>query len=131
GAMQAFNLRSIAKQAGESWNWFCGLAVLGGTYFLLAVGPRSLTSEGGALWIALTWPRGLESLLKAKARLWWVIGSVVVRAVIALALVRFPGNAPQIVLVAAGWMFFGRSLAEKTVTLVVAPSSSGEPEPVP
>src|SRR5262249_49363149 len=29
------------------------------------------------------------------------------------------------------WWAFGRSLAEKAVTLVTAPSASGEPEPVP
>jgi len=130
-AMQAFNMRSVAAQAGQTWNALCGLAVLCGTYFLFVLGPRSLTSEGGALWMALTWPRGLEPLLKAKARLWWIISSVIVLAVLGLALARFPEATPQIALVALGWMIFGRSLAEKSVTLVTAPSSWGEPEPVP
>jgi len=73
----------------------------------------------------------LEPLLKAKARLWWIISSIIVLAVLALATARFPDAWLQVALVAVGWMFFGRSLAEKTVTLVVAPSSSGEPAPAP
>ena len=129
-AMQAFNLRHLVATAGESWNGFCGLAVISGTYFLLVLGPRSLTSEGPALWIALTWPRGLEDLLKAKARLWWYLSSVVEFAVLLYAATRYPADAWRIGLVAVGWWIFGRSLAEKAVTLVTAPSSSGEAQPV-
>jgi membrane protease YdiL (CAAX protease family) len=131
GAVQAFQFRTLAKQAGSSWNWLCGLGVICGTYMLSILGPRSLTSEGGALWLALTWPRGLEPLLKAKARLWWIIASAAVLAIFGFALTRFPGDAFKIGLVTVGWLVFGRSLAEKMVTLVVPPSSSGEPEPVP
>src|SRR5262249_4309379 len=72
GLMQAYNLRGIAAHATAAWHSLCGLAVICGTYFLLVLGPRSLVSEGPALWITLTWPRGLESLLKAKALLWSV-----------------------------------------------------------
>jgi membrane protease YdiL (CAAX protease family) len=129
GATQAFQFRSMAS-AG-AWHWLCGFGVLCGTYMLSVVGPRSLASEGGALWIPLTWPRGLEPLLKAKARLWWLLSTTVVFAVLAYALSRFPGDGAWIALVAVDWVFFGRSLAEKMVTLVVAPSSSGEPEPIP
>jgi membrane protease YdiL (CAAX protease family) len=131
GAFQAFNLRSVVELAGTHWNALCGLAIICGTYFLLVLGPRSLASEGGALWIALTWPRGLEDLLKAKARLWWIVANVIVGIILAAAVFIFPADAWRIALVAAGWVVFSHSLAEKSVTLVMAPSSSGEIEHPP
>jgi membrane protease YdiL (CAAX protease family) len=129
-AMQAFNLRQVVEAAGHQWNSLCALAIICGTYFLIILGPRSLASEGPALWMALTWPRGLEDLLKAKARLWWFLSSAIVGAVLIFVVTRFPADSWKVALVAAGWWFFGRSLAEKSVTLVNAPSSSGEAEPV-
>lgn len=128
GAFQAFNLRNLVTMAGDHWNALCGLGILCGTYFLLVLGPRSLASEGGALWISLTWPRGLEDLLKAKARLWWLIASGIVFIILAVALWLFPADWWRILIVGGGWLFFSRSLAEKSVTLVSAPSSSGEME---
>jgi membrane protease YdiL (CAAX protease family) len=130
GAFQAFNLRRFYSMAASHWNAFCGLAILCGTYFLLVLGPRSLTSEGGSLWLALTWPRGLEGLLKAKARLWWIISNVIVGTMLAAAVFMFPADAWRIGLVAIGWYLFSHSLALKSVTLVTAPASSGEPEPL-
>lgn len=129
--VQAFNLRHAVQAAGRSWNGFSGFAIISGTYFLLVLGPKSLASEGPALWITMTWPRGLEDLLQAKARLWWTISTVVVCAILLFAATRFPADSWRIALVAVGWWFFGRSLAEKAVTLVSAPSSAGEPQPVP
>jgi membrane protease YdiL (CAAX protease family) len=129
GAMQAFNLRGLVNHALGQWHGLCGMAVLCGTYFLLVLGPRSLASEGGALWLALTWPHGLEELLKAKARLWWWLSNIIVGLALAAGVVMFPTDWLGIVLVAACWLVFSRSLAEKAVTLVVAPSSSGEAEP--
>lgn len=131
GAFQAFNLRSVVELAGTHWNALCGLAIICGTYFLLVLGPRSLASEGGALWIALTWPRGLEDLLKAKARLWWIVVNGIVGIILAAAVFIFPADAWRIGLVAIGWVVFSHSLAEKSVTLVMAPSSSGEIERPP
>jgi membrane protease YdiL (CAAX protease family) len=130
GAFQAFNFRGLYDLAGSQWNAFCGMALLCGTYFLLVLGPRSLTSEGASLWLALTWPRGLEDLLKSKARLWWIVSNVVVGILLIVAVCMFPADAWRIALVAVGWYFFSHSLALKSVTLVNAPSSSGEPEPV-
>jgi hypothetical protein len=72
-SFQLFNMRGLLLQAQSSWNLLCGAGILFGTYFLWILGPKSLASEGAALWIALTWPRGLESLLKAKAWLWSLI----------------------------------------------------------
>lgn len=128
---QLFNLRAILSQAGNSWNYLSGAAIFFGTYFLWILGPKSLTSEGSALWIALTWPRGLENVLKAKAWLWSMIASGLVLAVLLAGCWFFPQDAWKIALVAIGWYFFARSMAEKSVTLVTVVSESGEAQRIP
>jgi len=130
-SLQVFNLRGILSGAQGAWNYLCGVGILFGTYFLWILGPKSLSSEGDALWIALTWPKGLESLLKAKAWLWSLISSAMVALVLAYAAFLFPGDIWKIALVGVGWFFFGRSMAEKAVTLVSVTSSSGEREKIP
>ncbi len=126
--LQLFNMRGLLSEAAGSWNYLGGGAVLFGTYFIAVLGPRSLSSEGSALWIALTWPRGLESLLKAKAWLWTVLSSSLVALVLAYAAWRYPAAIWQIALLGAGWVLFARSMAEKAVTLASITSSSGEVE---
>jgi membrane protease YdiL (CAAX protease family) len=128
---QLFNLRRFAYGVQGAWNYLCGAALVFGTYFLWVLGPKSLASEGQALWLALTWPRGLEGILKSKARLWMLIATGMVALILAYAMFRFPQDAWKILLVGIGWLAFGRSMAEKTVTLVSAPSSSGELERIP
>jgi len=128
---QLFNMRGMFNTAQSAWNVLCAAAILFGTYFLWILGPRSLASEGAALWIALSWPRGLESLLKAKARLWALIGSAMVGLVLCYAAIRFPQQWWQIALVGIGWCLFARSMAAKSVTLVTVTSSSGEIQRVP
>ncbi|MCU1303466.1 MAG: family intrarane metalloprotease [Candidatus Sulfotelmatobacter sp.] len=130
-SFQLFNLRGLLGRAQGAWNYLCGAAILFGTYFLWILGPKSLSSEGTALWIALTWPRGLESLLKAKAWLWSMISSVMVLLVLSYTAFLFPGSIWKIALVGVGWFIFGRSMADKSVTLVSVTSSSGEVEPIP
>ena len=130
-AFELFNLRFIFQNLQISSRSLSGAAVIFGTYFLWVLGPRSLASEGPALWLAQTWPRGLEELMKAKARLWFLIATMIVSLFFAIAIIRWPGDAWKILLVAAGWLAFGRSMAEKSVTLVSVSSSSGEPEPIP
>jgi membrane protease YdiL (CAAX protease family) len=124
---QLFNFRGLLVEAQNAWNYLCGAGILFGTYFLWVLGPKSLASEGAALWIAQTWPLGLENLLKAKAWLWSLISSVIVGMVLLYAAFLYPVNIPSIILVGIGWFFFGQSMASKTVTLVSVPSSSGEP----
>src|SRR5262249_6514825 len=126
-----FNLRGVIMKSQGAWNYLCGTAIVVGTYFLWVLGPKALASEGQALWLALTWPRGLEGVLKAKARLWALIASGIVALILAYAIFRFPHDAWKIALVGIGWLAFGRSMAEKTVTLVTAPTASGEPEKIP
>jgi len=130
-ALQVFNLRMFLSHAQEAWNYLCGVGILFGTYFLWILGPKSLSSEGTALWIALTWPRGLESLLKAKAWLWSMISSGMVALILCYAAYLFPASIWKIALVGIGWFVFGRSMAEKTVTLVSITSPSGEREKIP
>lgn len=130
-ALQVFNLRSILVYAGSAWNYLCGIAIFFGTYFLWVLGPKSLQSEGSALWIALTWPRGLESLLKAKAWLWSRLSCGLVALVLAYAAWVYPSDLWKIALVGVGWYFFSRSMAEKSVTLVTVTQESGETEPIP
>lgn len=130
-SFQLFNFRGLLSDVQGAWNYLSGAAILFGTYFLWVLGPKSLASEGSALWIALTWPRGLESLLKAKAWLWSLIASCMVALVLCYAVFLFPGNIWKIALVGAGWYFFSRSMAEKGVTLVTVTSQSGEPEKIP
>lgn len=123
---QLFNMRSFLEKAQGEWNYLCGAAICFGTYFLWVLGPKSLISEGPALWIPLTWPRGLESLLKAKAWLWAMISTGLVLLIMIYAGILFPRDLWKIVLVLGGWFLFARSMAEKSVTLVRAASSSGE-----
>lgn len=130
-APQAFNFSNIVQSDVLSWNVLAGLGILAGTYFLFNVGPRALASEGSALWIAQTWPQGLEHMLKAKAKLWFGVSTIVVYCVLLAAVLLFPQHWWRIVLVAAGWLIFGWGLAQKTICLVTAPSSSGEYEKPP
>ena len=131
GSVQMFNMRGLLMHAQNDWNYLCGAGILFGTYFLWILGPKSLASEGSALWIALTWPRGLESLLKAKAWLWSLLSSALVLIVFLYATLLFPGDIWKIALVFGAWFLFGRSMAEKSVTLVSVTSESGEPGKVP
>jgi membrane protease YdiL (CAAX protease family) len=130
-SFQLFNLRWVLQHAQGAWNYLCGVAIFFGTYFLWILGPKSLQSEGQALWIALTWPRGLESLLKAKARLWSLLSSAMVLLVLGYAAWVFPRKWWQIALVGVGWFVFAGSMAEKAVTLVTVTSESGETAPIP
>src|SRR6266511_3913649 len=54
-----------------------------------------------------------------------------VALVLAYAIFRFPQDAWKILLTGIGWLAFGRGMAEKSVTLISTPSTSGEPEPIP
>jgi membrane protease YdiL (CAAX protease family) len=128
---QIFNLRGILAKAEGSWNYLCGVAIFFGTYFLWILGPKSLQSEGTALWITLTWPRGLESLLKAKAWLWSIISTGMVTLILCYAALQFHTDIWKIALVGVGWYFFARSMADKSVTLVTVTPESGEPQKIP
>lgn len=130
-SFQIINLQNLIDDMVLSWNGMSGAAVICGTYFLLVLGPRSLASEGTSLWIATTWPHGLEDLLKAKARLWWFFSSAIVLPILAVIIWISPADWWKVLLVAVGWLGFGKSLAEKTVTLATVTSSSGEAEPAP
>jgi membrane protease YdiL (CAAX protease family) len=59
-----------------------------------------------------------------------MISTGMVLLVLGYAAIVFPARIGSILLVGIGWFFFGRSMAEKTVTLVTVASSSGEREPI-
>jgi membrane protease YdiL (CAAX protease family) len=128
---QMLSLHGVLAQTVTNWNAMCALAILFGTYFLNSVGPRSLASEGSALWITLTWPRGLESLLKAKARMWATISTVMVVIVLGYTIYLFPQNVIQIGVVGVGWFVFASTMAERAVTLAAVTASSGEVQKPP
>jgi membrane protease YdiL (CAAX protease family) len=130
-ALQLFNMRGIAVHAVDSWNYLAGAAILLGVFFLFALSPKALASEGAALWISLTWPRGLEELMRVKARLWAWLASLPVAVGLLVDMWFFPFAWGQVALVAVGWALFVRSFALKAVTLISAPTSSGEPEKIP
>ena len=128
---QLFQLGNVTVHVEAGWSTVCGAGVLFGTLFLSYLGPRSLSSEGQALWIALTWPQGLEALLKAKARLWAALASIVVGATFAIAAYLYPRAIWQIVLLIPAWLVFAYSMSQKASTLATIASESGEPERVP
>lgn len=128
-ATQAMHFRGLYRMTSHSWTFLSGVAIICGTYLLLVLGPRSLASEGSALWLSLTWPRGLEDLLQAKARLWRRLANGVVGCILAVCGLLFPADWWKVALVGCGWLVFSHTLALKAVALVTVPSSSGEPEP--
>lgn len=129
--VQLFNLRPLLAAAASAWNTLCGTAILFGTYFLIVLGPRSLASDGPALWLALTWPQGLEAMLRAKAWLWTAIATCVAGLVFLYAGILYPPAWPQILLAFAGWGIFARAMAQKAVTLASIAGENGEPQRVP
>lgn len=131
GGLQLFNMRGLLTGAGSGWNASCAAGILLGSYFLAIIGPKSLASEGDTLWLAMTWPRGLESLLRAKARLWAGLASVPAGLTMAYAAWSFPADWWEIALVALLWLVFADSMARKAVTLAQVTRESGETEKVP
>ncbi len=125
-ALQIFSTRGLFALAVSDWNFICAAAIVVGTYFLLILGPRALGAEGEAFWIVQTWPRGLEDLFKAKARLWTLLATALASPFFLYAAWLYPANIWQIALVALGWWVFARSLAEKSATLLVVTTGTGE-----
>lgn len=113
GLLQLFNLRGLLDHATSHWNGMAGAAVICGSYFLFVLGPRSLASEGAALWIPMTWPLGLEDLLKAKARLWWMLSNAIVGVILGLTLWMFPTDWWRIASGSPGGAFSARAWPPK------------------
>ena len=125
-AFQTFNIRNALRSEPQGWNLYCGVAIVFGVYFIMSLGPKSLASEGRALWLALTWPRGLERLLKAKARMWASLANAIVGVALVATALAQPGDAFRILAVAGLWIIFSRALSEKMVALATPVSESGE-----
>lgn len=129
--LQFFTFHGLFTTARGHWNALCAGGILLGSFFLDAIGPKSLLSEGGALWIALSWPHSLEQLLKAKARLWTIVASILVGLIFSYGVWCFPDAWAGIALVAVGWVLFAHSRAARTVTLARPADAAGEAERVP
>jgi membrane protease YdiL (CAAX protease family) len=128
---QYFNLHNILRSVDLTWNKLAGVIIYFGGYLLSIAGPRALLSEGPALMLTLCWPRSLEDTLRMKVRTLFVLVYAMVCACLGVTIWMFPGDALPLIGVALLWPLFGLSVAEKAVTLIRAPSQSGEPEPVP
>src|SRR6185295_16288738 len=102
-----------------------------GSYMLFITGPRALLSEGPALQLTLSWPRSLEDTLRMKVRLLFALVSAMVWLCLGVLMWMYPHDWAKLLAVAAIWPVFGLSVAEKAVTLIRAPTQSGEAEPVP
>jgi membrane protease YdiL (CAAX protease family) len=126
--LQLINLRTLFMHARSGANAFAALAVVVGTYFLAALSPRSLMSEGVALWIPLTWPVSLERLLRTKAVIWWQLSWFVVGSILLVTALRYPGEAWKVIAVALLWLVFGRTIAEKGATLARATATGEQPK---
>ncbi len=68
----------------------------------------------------------MKILFKAKARLWTWLATVLASPFFLYAAWLYPANIWQIALVALGWWVFARSLADKSATLLVVTTGSGE-----
>ena len=130
-AGQFFNFHNITRSVDWSWNKLAGLIFFLGAMLLAAAGPRTLISEGPALLLTMSWPRSLEDILRMKVRVLFVLVTVMIWACLGVVIWVYPGDALKLIGVALLWPLFGLSVAEKAVTLIRAPSQSGEPEPIP
>ncbi len=118
--LQAYNMRDQVSSASG----ICAAAAFFGVYFLSELGVKSLSADGEALWITLTWPYSLEDLLHAKARLWAVVATLIIAPALVYAVWSFPRTAWSVALFAPAWFVFVWSQSEKAVTFVQAPSTS-------
>ena len=130
-SLQLFNLRNALHSVELTWNKLAAVVVGMGTYMLFITGPRALLSEGPALQLTLSWPRSLEDTLRMKVRLLFALVSAMVWLCLGVLMWMYPHDWAKLLAVAAIWPMFGLSVAEKAVTLIRAPTQSGEPEPVP
>lgn len=130
-SLQFANFQNMLRHVELTWNKLAALIVGLGAYMLFIAGPRALLSEGPALMLTLSWPRSLEDTLRMKVRLLFIVVSAMVIASLVAVAWMFPADMWRVALVAAAWFVFGSSVAEKAVTLIQAPSQSGESEPVP
>ncbi len=128
---QGFNLRGLISLSDLSWHRLAGVVVGLGAYMLFMAGPRALTSEGPALMLTMSWPRALEDTLRAKVRLIFALVTAMVWISLAVVVWMFPADTLYLLLVAVAWPLIGLSISEKAVTLIQAPASSGESEPLP
>ena len=113
------------------WHQLAAFVFGMGGYILLVSGPRSLLSEIPALLLILSWPRELAETLRIKVYVLLGVVTIMVWATFLGLTLYSPESTFGLLMCALIWPLFGIAMAEKSVTLVGHPSSTGVPEPVP
>lgn len=127
---QMLNFRNMLNSMDMTWNKVAGVIVFVATALLAAAAPRALLSEGPGLMLTMGWPRSLEDTLRVKVRV--LFGLVTVMVLVSLGVVAwiFPADTMALVGVAALWFALGLAVAEKAITNLQAPDSSGQMTPI-
>ncbi len=128
---QYFNFHNMLRNVDLTWNKLAAFIIYFGGLLLSTAGPRALLSEGPALMLTLSWPRSLEDTLRMKVRTLFALVYMMVCGCLGVVIWMFPGHTFGVLGLMLLWPLFGLSVAEKAVTLIRAPSQSGEPEPIP
>ncbi len=130
-ASQFANMHDLLDGAGSSWNVIAAVIFFLAAMLIGNAGPRVLLSEGPALLLTLSWPRGLEDVLRMKVRVLFALVTLMVWLCLGFLVWMFPHDVLAILGVGLLWLPFGLAVSEKAVTLIRAPTSSGTPEPIP
>ncbi len=128
---QFANFHNMLRLVDMKWNKLAGVILFFATALLAAAAPRALLSEGQGLMLTMSWPRSLEDTLRVKVRILFALVSVMVLISLGVVAWIYPGDTLAICGVAALWLAMGLAVAEKAVTLLRAPDSTGHIEPLP
>jgi TonB family protein len=129
-ATQMGNFHNMLQAMDLKWNTVAGVIVFVATSLLAAATPRALLSEGPGLMLTMSWPRSLEDTLRAKVRVLFALVTAMVLVSLGVVAWIFPANALSLLGVAALWLVMGLAVAEKTITNLQAPDSSGQITPI-
>ena len=128
---QFANFHNMLSHVDMSWNRLAGIILFFATSLLAAAAPRALLSEGQGLMLTMSWPRSLEDTLRVKIRMLFALVTIMVLACLGGVAWMSPGDTLAICGVALLWMAMGLAVAEKAVTMLRTPDSSGQIEPLP
>jgi membrane protease YdiL (CAAX protease family) len=128
---QFANFHNMLRLADMTWNRLAGIVLFLAASLLAAAAPRALLSEGQGLMLTMSWPRSLEDSLRVKVRVLFALVSIMVLVSLGVVAWIRPGNTLAICGVAILWLALGLAVAEKAVTLLRTPDSSGQIEPLP
>ena len=130
-ATQFGNFHNMLSAVDMTWNRLAGVILFFASSLLAAAAPRALLSEGQGLMLTMSWPRSLEDTLRVKVRMLFALVTVMVFISLGVVVWIHPGDALGICGVAVLWLAMGLAVAEKAVTLLRTPDSTGQIEPLP